>query len=172
MPLVLNQVMSRFGHQICRGGSSAFYQATGDQIPGWGQNKSMWSMDGSIEPSHNDVTLKTRMEAIFQMICQAVSRSQHGGLNTLLVFHFGVLSWIMGDLSVFWIFGSYVQTFRGFRSFQRGFRGLEARGIDPFKYSYRILLSTSHLRRDYVLYFYMYSTYRARCSVFLKLVII
>ena len=58
-------------------------------------------MDGSIESSHNDVTLKTRMEAIFQMICQAISRPQHGGLNTLLVFHFGVLSWIMGDLSVF-----------------------------------------------------------------------
>ena len=58
-------------------------------------------MDGSIESSHNDVTLKTRMEAIFQMICQAISRPQNGGLKNLLVFHFVVLSWIMGDLSVF-----------------------------------------------------------------------
>ena len=143
MPLVLNQVMSRFGYQIGRGRSSVFYQATGDQIPGWGQNKFMWSMDGSIESSHNDVTLKTRMEAIFQMICQAVSRPQHGGLNTLLVFHFGVLSWIMGDLSVFWIFGSYVQTFRGFqRSFR--FRGLRIFELTFFKVCLGVIGKTEY----------------------------
>ena len=69
-------------------------------------------MEGSLESSHNDVTLKTRMVALFQMLCQAVSRPHYGGLDTLVFIHFEDLSWRLADLTVFWIFRIFPGPFR------------------------------------------------------------